>query len=164
MAGMLLGLGWAIAWAKRCPLATSFAFGAAFTAWSILVADPLGNMTLWVGLIFLLDPLNKRMGGPSLLADWLAGRWGRWLALMAGGGLCGLLWELWNYWAVAKWTYHLPFLGPLEGYRYFEMPLLGFLGFLPFAVECWVMLHFICNLFLNIGLRMTEPLPDDQIM
>jgi hypothetical protein len=58
---------------------------------------------------------------------------------MAGGAVCGLLWEFWNYWALTKWTYHLPFLGATEQYKYFEMPLVGFLGFLPFGVECWVM-------------------------
>jgi hypothetical protein len=120
------------------------------------------NLVLWISLIYLLDPINRLMGAPSLLADWFAGRWGRTLALFAGGATCGFCWEFWNYWALAKWTYHLPFLGSLGEYRYFEMPWLGFLGFLPFAAECWVMLNTIIAVLARCGLRAAEPLPDDD--
>ncbi len=139
---------------------TLFATGVGMTLWTLLASDPLSNLTLWVGLIFLLDPLNAQLGAPSLIRDWQAGRWGRTLALFAGGATCGLLWEFWNYWAIAKWTYHLPFLGPAEQWAYFEMPLLGFLGFLPFACECWVMLNCILGVLERFGLRLAEPLPD----
>ena len=37
----------------------------------------------------------------------------------------------------------LPFLGAAERYRYFEMPLVGLLGFIPFGIECWVMWQLI---------------------
>jgi hypothetical protein len=138
----------------------SLVLGATFTLWAVLVHNPIGNLSLWVGLFFLIDPINAWLGAPSLLADWLAGRWGRMLALMGGGATCGLLWEFWNYWALSKWTYSLPFLGRLEGFRYFEMPALGFLGFLPFALECWAVLNLIEAVLRRIGLRVAEPLPD----
>lgn len=145
--------------------AMAVAIGASFVGWTFYARAPIGNLTLWVGLIYLLDPINRWMGGPSLLADWRAGRYGRTAALMLGGATCGLLWEFWNYWAVAKWTYHLPFLGALEQYRYFEMPLLGFLGFLPFACECWVMANTILALLQPRRLRLAESLPsEDAIM
>ena len=151
---------------KRCLFLTSFAFGLGFTGWAIYVHDPIGNLALWVGMIFLLDPVNAKMlGQPSLLLDWRAGRWGRTAALFLGGATCGLCWEFWNFWALAKWTYHLPFLGAAAGVRYFEMPLLGFLGFLPFAAECWVMLNVIVGLLERAKLRVAEPLPsDDDVM
>ncbi|MEX0653970.1 MAG: hypothetical protein WD534_00140 [Phycisphaeraceae bacterium] len=138
--------------------------GLSFLAWTLIARDPLSNLTLWVGLIYLLDPLNGRLGMPSLLRDWGAGRFGRTAALFAGGATCGLLWELWNYWALTKWTYHLPFLGRLEQWSYFEMPLLGFLGFLPFAAECWVVLNTILAGFAWLGLRVAERLPDEEAM
>lgn len=65
---------------------------------------------------------------------------------MLGGLICGLLWEFWNYWALAKWTYHLPFLGSWQRYRYFEMPLPGLIGFAGFGVEFWVMWQFSLHL------------------
>ena len=94
----------------------------------------------------------------------MAGHWGRTLALLTAGATCGFLWEFWNYWAVAKWTYHLPFLGPLEDYRYFEMPLIGLLGFPPFAIEFWVMFQTVVLLCQRLGLRFSEPLPDNAAL
>jgi len=76
---------------------------------------------------------------PSVVRDWSDGRWGRTLALGAGGLFCGFLWEFWNFWAGTKWVYHPPFLGSWEHYRYFEMPLPGLLGFIAFGIETWTM-------------------------
>ena len=71
------------------------------------------------------------------------------------GLLCGLLWEFWNYWAAAKWTYTIPFLGNI---KIFEMPVLGFLGFPPFAVECWVLYVFARSLLVS-SRQLSEQLP-----
>ncbi len=49
-----------------------------------------------------------------------------------------MLWEFWNYWAATKWTYTVPYLGDV---KIFEMPILGYLGFPPFALECYAMYH-----------------------
>ncbi len=147
---------------RQSLLVVSGAIGLGFSAWSVLAQQPLGCMTLWVGLIYLIDPINAKLGAPSILRDWQAGRLGRTASLMIGGLVCGLLWEFWNYWAIAKWTYHLPFLGGWESLRYFEMPVLGLLGFLPFAVECWVVLNLIIAVLERCRLRVAEALPDDQ--
>lgn len=132
--------------------------GAAMFAWPFLSRDPVSNLTLWASLVFLIDPINDRLGRPSMWRDWRSGRYARTLAAFAGGLTCGLLWEFWNFYALAKWTYHLPFLGPLEQYKYFEMPLPGLLGFLPFGLECWVLWQ-----LLRIPLdRWLEPPPDER--
>jgi hypothetical protein len=162
---LLLGPGLAVTFWKRKIYLSSFVFGLCINVWAIVIADPVGCMTLWVGLFYLADPVSHWLGGPSLITDWREGRWGRFLALFAGGILCGLLWEFWNYWAITKWTYHLPFLGEFENIRYFEMPALGFLGFLPFAIECWAVLNVIIALMEKARLRIAEPLPDvDAVM
>jgi hypothetical protein len=127
--------------------------------------DPVACFGLWVSLVLIFDPLNHWLGRgrtPTLIGDWQAGRWGRTLSLMLGGLTCGVLWEFWNYWAAAKWTYDLPFLGPLEQYRLFEMPLPGFAGFGPFALECWVIFQTILLVMATLRLRLVEPLPDDD--
>lgn len=128
-------------------------FGVAALAYPIFVAEPKGSLTLWLSFILLLDPINYRFDAPSLIGDWWEGRWGRTVALMAGGGICGLWWESWNWFATTKWTYDLPFLGPFEAYRYFEMPLVGFLGFLPFGPECWVMFNSVVLVLGVLGVR-----------
>jgi hypothetical protein len=90
--------------------------------------------------------------------DWQNGWYGRTLACFAGGLLCGFLWEFWNYWALSKWIYHLPFLGAAEQLRYFEMPIPGLIGFVPFGIECWVMWQMIRIPFDGL----VEQLPDDR--
>jgi hypothetical protein len=91
---------------------------------------------VWVGFIFLLDPINYRLRLPSILGDFAAGRRSRFYSLLISGCVCGWLWEFWNYWAAAKWHYIFPMF---QGMKIFEMPVPGYLGFLPFAVECFVM-------------------------
>lgn len=98
---------------------------------------------VWLSIILLLDPLNALRGLPSVTNDLARGDWRRLLALLASGLVCGILWEFWNYWALSKWTYTVPYFGNI---KIFEMPVLGFLGFPPFAVECWVMYIFIRSL------------------
>jgi|DewCreStandDraft_5_1066085.scaffolds.fasta_scaffold01366_3 hypothetical protein len=96
---------------------------------------------IWLGFILLLEPINYRLGAPSLYRDWEQGYWGRTARLLLAGVLCGFLWEFWNYWAIGKWIYAVP--PPLDfGPRIFEMPLIGFLGFPPFALECFSMYQF----------------------
>jgi hypothetical protein len=141
-------------------LLLSLLCGAAMFLWPLVHHDPVTNLTLWCSLVFLLDPINYWLGRPSMFRDWFNGNFARTLAAFSGGLLCGFLWEFWNYWALAKWTYHLPFLGKLEGYRYFEMPLPGLLGFLPFGLECWVMWQTMRILLDGLA----EPLPDDQCL
>lgn len=91
---------------------------------------------VWIGFIFLLDPINASLGRWAASVEWSLGRRRRLLSLLASGLVCGFLWEFWNYWAGAKWVYTFPILQRL---KIFEMPLAGFLGFPPFAVECFLM-------------------------
>jgi hypothetical protein len=98
---------------------------------------------VWLSFILLLDPLNALRDWPSVTGDMARGSFRRLAALLASGAVCGLLWEFWNYWAISKWTYTVPYLGHL---KIFEMPVLGYLGFLPFAVECWAMYIFLRSL------------------
>ncbi|HVT79748.1 MAG TPA: hypothetical protein VHM90_03750 [Phycisphaerae bacterium] len=105
----------------------------------VLFGTPLSNLAIWVGTWALLDPINFWLGRPSIVRDWLAGRFGRTLALGAGGLACGFLWEFWNFWAGGKWTYHLAFLGSWQQTRYFEMPVPGLIGFVAFGIETWTM-------------------------
>lgn len=104
---------------------------------------------VWGCFIFLLEPVNHRFGAPSLLADWRNGTLRPFFILLLAGACCGLLWELWNFWAGSKWVYTVPFVGY---FKIFEMPVLGFLGFPPFAVECYVMANAFFLLTDRIGL------------
>jgi hypothetical protein len=95
---------------------------------------------IWLGFIFLFDPVNYRWGGRSLLRDLEEGNPGNICLLLIAGLICGLFWEFWNFWALSKWIYTVPYFEEVKG---FEMPFPGFLGFPPFTLEAYVMYNFI---------------------
>jgi hypothetical protein len=99
---------------------------------------------VWLGFIFLLDPINARLGGESLWLDWRAGRRDRIVNLLLSGVLCGVLWEFWNFWSRAKWHYSVPIM---ERWKVFEMPIPGYFGFPAFALECFTMYVFLRLLY-----------------
>ena len=92
---------------------------------------------VFLGFIFLLDPINRRLGEETLTRE-------RTINLLLSGLLCGVLWEFWNYWSRAKWIYTVPIM---QQWKVFEMPLPGYLGFPPFAVECFTMYVFLRGLY-----------------
>lgn len=98
---------------------------------------------VWIGFILLLDPLNRRLGLPSFLHDLSEGLPNRFFSFLVAGWVCGWLWEFWNYWAAAKWHYIFPIF---QNVKIFEMPVPGYSGFLPFALECFVMYVFAAHL------------------
>jgi hypothetical protein len=98
---------------------------------------------VWLGFIFLLDPINKALGADSLIASLERGEWRRLGNLAIAGVICGFVWEFWNYWSRAKWIYTVPILPDL---KIFEMPVVGYLGFPAFALECFAMYVFVRHL------------------
>jgi hypothetical protein len=95
---------------------------------------------IWLTFIFLLDPFCDLLAGDSLTRRWLAGERQKHFCLLTAGLLCGLWWEVWNYPAISKWVYTLPIL---NFGKIFEMPVLGYLGFPPFALECAILYNFL---------------------
>ena len=89
---------------------------------------------LWMSLYFIFDSLNYFLRLPTLLNYTTERNWTPVFQLFLAGLICGFFWELWNYYSFPKWHYHL------AGFEYlyvFEMPLAGYLGYLPFALELW---------------------------
>jgi len=128
-------------------LAIAVAAGAIGVVLPLVVVSTWLVPLVWIGWFLLLEPLNFRRGRPSWLADLASGDASRMFGLLASGVICGALWELWNYWAAARWTYSVPYLGEV---KIFEMPVLGYLGFPPFALEAYAMYHWLRGL-LNRG-------------
>jgi hypothetical protein len=120
-------------------LLASFFGGLAAVVFPLFLPSPYVFGLVWLGFFFLLEPVNYRLGIPSIYKEIEQGRWQRLWLLLVAGAICGFLWEFWNYWAHAKWVYTVPFT---RNMKYFEMPLLGLLGFPPFALECYAMYQF----------------------
>jgi hypothetical protein len=128
----------------RVPLGTngtiSMIAGAALLAIPVIYPSTWLAAPVWLGFIFLLDPLNAAVGAESIRGDLVRHSRGRLINLLAAGLICGFIWEFWNFWARSKWIYNVP-VPP--NVKIFEMPIAGFAGFPPFAVECFVMYVFV---------------------
>lgn len=97
---------------------------------------------IWLGVAFLLDPINNLARTKSALGHLLAGDW-RFYALLPLSALCcGFFWEMWNSLALPKWIYTIPLVESWRIPHFFEMPIIGYSGYLPFGVELFVMYQF----------------------
>ena len=78
------------------------------------------------------------MGENHILRELATGDWRLVIASAVAAVICGCFWEMWNYYSLARWVYTIPFV---HRYVIFEMPLLGYAGYLPFGVACAVVGH-----------------------
>lgn len=111
---------------------------------------------LWTSLFLILDPINGYFGEPNMIGWLFRQRAWRAAARLAGAGLiCGFFWEMWNAFSMPKWYYTVPWVDFLH---LFEMPLLGYGGYLPFALEIFACYHFV-----RLLLRRTGFFPADYV-
>ena len=88
---------------------------------------------LWVGPVLIYGGMQFAVNKYHRMGRWKRGDW-RWVAFWATSGLvCGYFWEFWNYLSLLRWEYSVSFF---NGLKVFEMPLLGYLGYIPFGVFC----------------------------
>ena len=101
---------------------------------------------VWLSFFLLLDPINYLNKQPSIIRHLKDRKLAIPLSLLAAGIILGVLWEFWNFWAIPKWTYNIPYFG---FFKIFEMPILGYLGYLPFTFELYSMYWFVRSLFVK---------------
>lgn len=99
---------------------------------------------IWLSFFLLLDPVNYVHKEPSLIKHLQDRKLLIPVVLTFAGLTCGLFWEFWNFWATTKWYYHIPIFG---FWKIFEMPLLGYLGYVPFAWSLYSIYHYINSLW-----------------
>jgi hypothetical protein len=100
---------------------------------------------VWASVYCILEPLNVRLGNRSLLDDLARGDWRPVIALGAGCLICGFFWEMWNFYSYPKWVYRIPYAA---WFQVFEMPLAGYLGYLPFSLELFALYHLVMGILL----------------
>ncbi len=98
---------------------------------------------VWTAVYCLIEPLNVRLGNRSLFDDLARGDWRPVIALGGGCLICGFFWEMWNFRSYPKWIYRIPYADWLH---IFEMPLAGYLGYLPFSWELFALYHLVTGL------------------
>jgi len=114
---------------------------------------------IWLSLYFILEPLNVWLGNRSL-AHWTQyGDWRPVFSLWLGVLLTAFFWEMWNYYSYPKWIYHVPWG---NWFHIFEMPLLGYGGYLPFANELYALYHLISGWFGDKAGDYVRVMPEDR--
>ena len=90
---------------------------------------------LWLSPLILIVALQTLLGSTTLFTPLREGNWQRLIHMALAALICGFFWEMWNCRSTAGWIYAVPFVGR---FKLFEMPILGFAGYLPFGWECAV--------------------------
>jgi len=98
---------------------------------------------LWLSVYFITEPVNIWLGYRNLGCSTASGDWRPVIALWLGVLLTAFFWEMWNYLAYPKWIYNIPW-GQFG--HVFEMPILGYGGYLPFALELFAIYHLVTGL------------------
>ncbi len=101
---------------------------------------------LWLSVYFILEPINCWLGNRSLLRFTAEGNWRPILSLWIGCLICAFFWEMWNFYSYPKWIYSVPFV---DFFHIFEMPILGYLGYLPFSLELFAIYYLVMGFFRN---------------
>lgn len=102
-------------------------------AFSLGALPALSYPFVWLAPIAILYACWVLYAEQLVFPELADGNWQRLAEWMLASFCCGFLWEMWNFYSLAKWVYHIPFL---EALHLFEMPILGYLGYLPFGVLC----------------------------
>ena len=95
---------------------------------------------LWVSPLLILVSLQVLLKEIHIFSPLEGGDWRFVVGSALAALLCGLFWEMWNFYSLAKWVYHVPFV---ERFHVFEMPILGYAGYLPFGLECSVVAEMV---------------------
>lgn len=97
-----------------------------------LLPDYLYSL-VWIAPVLVISAVRGIFGQYTLLSPLEAGDWRAVVLSALAALICGFFWELWNFKSLAHWEYSIPWV---ERFHLFEMPLLGYAGYLPFGLMC----------------------------
>ncbi len=109
----------------------------------VIIYPKIFFVLVWLSVFFILEPINNWLKYPSIYDYLKSGNWRPVFSLWIGCLICGFFWEMWNYYSYPKWVYDIHFANVLH---IFEMPLPGYLGYIPFSLELITIYHFITGL------------------
>jgi hypothetical protein len=114
---------------------------------------------IWIAPLLCLVSLQTLAGSEHIFSRVKRGDWSRLVTLAVAALVCGFFWEMWNYYSMARWEYSIPYV---HRYQVFEMPILGYAGYLPFGLECGAIGDLVkSSLFRRGGINryLRSPLP-----
>ncbi len=112
--------------------------------------DPL-FFTIWLAPFFIILGHAIVRGLPHPFVPLASGNYTVVAAYALAALCCGFFWELFNMFSLARWEYSIPYV---QVCHIFEMPVLGYAGYLPFGLECALIIHIVydhigCHNFFN---------------
>jgi hypothetical protein len=125
-------------------MTTLIFFGVGWVMLALLLAWPRYFFPfVWISVYFITEPINIWLGYRHLAEGTRMGDWRVVISLWIGVLITGFFWEMWNFWAFPKWVYEVP---GVDFLRVFEMPILGYGGYLPFALELHALYQIVWGL------------------
>jgi hypothetical protein len=146
------------AWLRTLPRIEAMSLpamrGHRWLAWAALIAGAVALLgigvwpdalfaMLWLAPLLVAVGLQHLLMRETLLSPLASGDWRPVLQPALAALVCGFFWEMWNYGSLAKWHYSISYA---ERFPVFEMPLLGYAGYLPFGVHCAVLMDLVARM------------------
>ena len=117
------------------PMVALLAVGSALGLVGIVFIPEFTYPFLWISPFMAVVLLKTIFKSPCALDEVAKGDWSRIVRFAVASLLCGFVWEMWNFNSFTKWIYAVAYV---QRFHYFEMPLLGLFGYIPFGIECLV--------------------------
>jgi hypothetical protein len=116
---------------------------------------------VWVSPLLLITGVQITGGRKTIFSRLSCGDASALCLAAVAALVCGFSWELWNFKSLAHWEYAIP---SVHRFKLFEMPLLGYAGYLPFGLECLAVTQWLFPRYyeemvssrLRSGLRLEE--------
>ncbi len=109
---------------------------------------------MWIGPLAIFSGQLIRKGIRNPFTPLAQGNWGPALLMALATLFNGFFWEVWN-WGSAHplqpvtnpnyWLYDIPYVNVIHIFA--EMPLLGFMGYMPFGILAWTVFIWLGALF-----------------
>jgi len=115
-----------------------------FIGWLLIILGGLGLLLigiwptmlfplLWIAPLLIILGIKIIRREPTILTPLAKGNWSPVILSSMAALLCGGFWEMWNAYSLVHWEYSIPYV---HAFKLFEMPILGYAGYLPFGLEC----------------------------
>jgi len=118
---------------RRPASVAALALTAAAGLTGIVFCPGLTFPLLWISPLAVFLAVQVLRGEPTVLDGLREGDWRLAVRFALAALICGGCWEMWNFHSYAKWIYAVPYV---HAFQIFEMPAVGFAGYLPFGLEC----------------------------
>lgn len=110
---------------------------------------------MWIGPLAVFGGVLVRLNIWTPFTDLAKGNWGPMLLMALSTLFNGFFWEVWNWGSTHPnplpvtnpnyWMYDIPYVNVIHIYA--EMPLLGYLGYMPFGILAWLIFIWMGKVF-----------------